>query len=114
MGSKLTSFFRKLDFVLFLEYYSLVRIFKNTWFDRFARKEGIADEGKSCGYRVIVFFRHEERTFYQYGFAKSSRDNIDGKELQMYKKLAKAKFAMSEKELTDVIISGELIEISEA
>ena len=86
-----------------------MRVFKNTWFTRFADKEGIADselkemvnqleagqadadlgggvykvriarsgEGKSGGYRVIVFFRSEERTFFEYGFAKSDRDNID-------------------------------------
>ena len=78
-----------------LRYYLKVRIFKNAWFSRFARKEGIGDdelrdivdeleagqadadlggdvykqrlarpgEGKSGGYRVIVFFRSEERTF---------------------------------------------------
>ena len=31
-------------------------------------------EGKSGGYRVIVFFKNEERTFYEYGFAKSDRE----------------------------------------
>ena len=72
-----------------------MRIFKNTWFARFADREGITDnelteaanrletgqadanlgggvykvrlprpgEGKTGGYRVIVFFRSEERTF---------------------------------------------------
>jgi hypothetical protein len=82
-----------------------VRIFKNTWFTRFADKEGITDgelktmvnqletgqadadlgggvykvrvarsgEGKSGGYRVIVFFKSKERLFYVYGFAKSTR-----------------------------------------
>ena len=38
-------------------------------------------EGKSGGYRVIVFFRSEEQTFFVYGFAKSNRDNIDRGEL---------------------------------
>jgi len=70
-------------------------------------------EGKSGGYRVIVFFRSEERTFYEYGFAKADRDNIDQKELRFYKKIAKTKLAMSEKELTDAVNAGELIEIQE-
>jgi hypothetical protein len=80
-----------------------VRVFKNTWFTRFSRKEGITNaelwdivnqleagqadadlgggvykqriarpgEGKSGGYRVIVFFRSSERTFFTGGFAKS-------------------------------------------
>jgi hypothetical protein len=38
--------------------------------------------GKSGGYRVIVFFRSGERTFFVYSFAKSVRDNIDEKELR--------------------------------
>ena len=120
-----------------------MRIFKNTWFNRFAEKEGIADEelrnmvsqleadqadanlgggvykiriarpgeGKSGGYRAIVFFRSGERTFYQYAFPKSSRNNIDQGELRFYKKMAKAKLAMTDSELTKTLAAGELIEI---
>jgi len=122
-----------------------VRIFKNTWFTRFADKEGITDgelremvnkleegqadadlgggvfkvrvarpgEGKSGGYRVIVFFRSEERTFYQYAFPKSSRGNINQKELRSYKRMAKIRFAMSDSELAVAINAGEFIEIEE-
>ena len=123
-----------------------MRIFKTTWFTRFAGKEGITDgelreavnqleagqadadlgggvykirlarpgEGKSGGYRVIVFFRSEERTFYQYAYPKSSRDNISQKELRVYKRTAKTNFAMSDRELADAIEAGEYIEIEEA
>ena len=123
-----------------------MRIFKNTWFTRFASKEGITDgelreavnqleagqadadlgggvykirlarpgEGKSGGYRVIVFFRSENKTFYQYAYPKSSRSNIDQKELRSYKRLAKLRFAMSDRELADAINAGEFIEIEEA
>jgi hypothetical protein len=119
------------------------RVFKNTWFTRFADKEGITDgelrevvnlleagqpdadlgggvykmrvarpgEGKSGGYRVIVFFRSEERTFFQYAYPKSSRDNIDQGELRFYKKMAKTRFAMSDRELAAAINAGEFIEI---
>ena len=120
-----------------------MRIFKNTWFTRFASKEDITDselrelvnqlevgqadadlgggvyklrlsrygEGKSGGYRVIVFFKSEERTFYQYAYPKSSRDNIDQKELRVFKRTAKTNFAMSDRELADAIKAGEYIEI---
>ena len=123
-----------------------MRIFKNTWFTRFADKEGITDgelremvnkleagqadadlgsgvykvrvarpgEGKSGGYRVIVFFKSEERTFYQYAFPKSSRGNINQGELRFYKKMAKTKLAMSDRELADAVNTGELIEIKES
>ena len=122
-----------------------MRIFKNTWFTRFADKEGITDgelremvnqleaghadadlgggvykmrvarpgEGKSGGYRVIVFFRSEERTFYQYAYPKSSRGNIGQKELRSYKRMAKIRFAMSDCELAVAINAGEFIEIEE-
>ena len=33
-------------------------------------------EGKSSGFRVIVFFRHKERAFFVHGFAKNEKDNI--------------------------------------
>jgi hypothetical protein len=99
-----------------------VRIFKVSWFSRFAAKEGIQDselrdivntvleagradadlgggvykvrvarsgKGKSGGYRVIVFFRSKERTFFVYGFEKSKLDNIGEKQLinELFQKL---------------------------
>ena len=122
-----------------------MRIFKSTWFTRFAGKEGITDselremvnqleagqadadlgsgvykvrvarpgEGKSGGYRVIVFFKSEERTFYQYAYPKSSRSNINQGELRYYKKMAKINFTMSDCELADAIKAGEYTEIEE-
>jgi len=120
-----------------------VRIFKNTWFNRFADKEGITDgelveavnqleagnadanlggnvykirvartgEGKAGGYRVIVFFRSKERTFFVYGFAKSVRDNIDKGDLKIFKKRAKNFFSFTDEEIKDKLKKGNLIEV---
>ena len=120
-----------------------MRIFKNTWFTRFADKEGITDgelremvnqleagqadadlgggvykiriarpgEGKSGGYRVIVFFRSEERTFYEYGFAKSDRANISRKLLKVYKEAAKKYFSMTPDQLRERIEQGKFVEL---
>jgi len=120
-----------------------VRVFKNTWFTRFADKEGIKDselkemvnhleagqaeadlgggvykirlarssEGKSGGYRVIVFFKSEERLFYVYGFAKSDRSNIDRKETREYKALAKKYLKLSDEMIERAVQSGKFIEI---
>jgi hypothetical protein len=120
-----------------------VRVFKNTWFNRFTRKEGISDkelrdivnqleagqadadlggdvykvrlsrsgEGKSGGYRVIVFFKSEYRTFFIYGFAKSDKGNIDRKELQGFKNRAKDSFALTDEQIRDRIRKGTLIEV---
>ena len=68
-------------------------------------------EGKSGGYRVIVLFRSEERTFFAFGFAKSDQDSIDRKELKEYKTLAKKYFALSDDMIEKAINSGKFIEI---
>jgi hypothetical protein len=124
-------------------YYLKVRIFKNTWFSRFVRKENIGDdelrdvvdqleagqadadlggdvykqriarpgEGKSGGYRVVVFFRSEERTFFVYGFPKSKMANISRKELKAFKEAAKKYFSMTSDQLNKRIEQGQLIEL---
>ena len=122
-----------------------MRIFKNTWFARFASKEGIQDselreivgnvletgqadvdlgggvykvriarpgEGKSGGYRVIVFFKIKERTFFHYGFAKSTRSNISEGELKTMKKQAKAFFTQTDEQIEKQLANGTLLEIT--
>ncbi|MDR2952010.1 MAG: type II toxin-antitoxin system RelE/ParE family toxin [Treponema sp.] len=119
-----------------------MRLFKNTWFSRFAKKEGITDEelretvnkleaghadadlgsgvykvriarpgeGKSGGYRVIVFFKSEGRTFYAYGFPKSGMDNINEKQLRNFKLAAKTVFNYSDEEINERVKNGLFIE----
>jgi len=120
-----------------------VRIFKNTWFTRFADKEDIKDgelkelvnqleagqaeadlgggvyktrvarpgEGKSGGYRVIVFFRSEERTFFVYGFAKSGKANIDQGELRAFREDAKYQLALTDLQIEAWLKRKDLVEI---
>ena len=120
-----------------------MRVFKNTWFARFAGKEGITDrelrevvdqleagqadadlggdvykvriarpgEGKSGGFRVVVFFRSEERVFFVYGFAKSDRDNINQSELRAFKQRAKDAFSMTDEHIMERLINRTLIEV---
>ena len=56
-------------------------------------------EGKRGGYRVIVFFKSEERTFYEYCFAKSDRANISEKDLRDFKKRAKNYLSMTDEQI---------------
>ena len=120
-----------------------MRAFKNTWFTRFAEKEGITDdelkeavnqletgqadanlggnvykmrvarsgEGKSGGYRVIVFFKKAERTFFVYGFAKSDRDNIGEREKRDFKELAKKHMRLTDEVIDRLVKIGEFVEI---
>jgi hypothetical protein len=68
-------------------------------------------KGKSGGYRVIVFFKSKERTFYAYGFAKSGLDNINEKQLRNFKLAAKTVFAYSDMEIDERVKNGLFIEI---
>ena len=119
-----------------------MRIFKNTWFNRFADKEGISDdelveavnlleagqatdlgggvykmrlarpgEGKRGGYRVIVFFRSEERTFFEYGFTKSDMGNINKRQLRVFKKKARINLKLTEEEIRNELRKRDLIEV---
>jgi hypothetical protein len=124
-------------------YCLLVRIFKNTWFSRFAAKEGIQDgelkdmvntletgqadadlgggvykalvarpgAGKSGGYRIIVFFRSGDRTFFVYGFAKADMGNINEKQLKDFRTTAKITLAYTDKQLDELVKTNWFIEI---
>jgi hypothetical protein len=69
-------------------------------------------EGKSGSNRVIVYFKNEFRTFFVYGFPKSSQDNIDEKELRAFKADAKEGFALTDAQITAWLERGTLLEIS--
>ena len=68
-------------------------------------------EGKSGGYRVIVFFRSEKRTFFVYGFPKSGRDNINESELRAFKQRAKDAFSMTDGHIMERLRNRTLIEV---
>ena len=70
-----------------------------------------AGEGKAGGYRVIVYFRNEFRTFFVYGFAKSVRDNINEGELKAFKADAKDQFSLTDEQIKARLKNGTLIEI---
>ena len=68
-------------------------------------------EGKSGGYRVIVFFRSKERTFFEYAFAKADRGNITEKELRNHKKSAKMYLSRNDEQIRDLLRKRDLIEV---
>ena len=120
-----------------------MRIFKNAWFERFARKQKIYDavligavvraekgqvdadlgggvlkqriarpgQGRSGGYRTILFFRRGERAFFVYGFAKSDRDNIDTDEEEYFRKAARHVLGLTEAQLAELIRKGQFTEV---
>ena len=74
---------------------------------RIARK----GQGKSGGFRSIVLFRQGERSFFVYGFSKSSRDNIRKDELKAFRALASEMLGMSDSDLKSALGNQTIKEI---
>jgi hypothetical protein len=74
---------------------------------RVARQGG----GKSGGFRTIVLFRKDEKTFFVYGFAKSDRENIEDWELRQYKETARDYFALTIEQIETHLKNDFFIEI---
>ncbi len=70
-------------------------------------------KGKSSGYRLVIFFRKGERTFFIYAYPKSSLANITGEELRDYKKLAKHFLYLTDEQLNIMIEDAIFQEIKE-
>jgi hypothetical protein len=68
-------------------------------------------EGKSGGFRTILFFRQFERAVFVFGFEKKDQANISAGELEAFKELARVVLAYSQQELAKRVADGALIEI---
>ena len=68
-------------------------------------------QGRSKGYRAIIFFRRGDRAFIVYGFAKSRLANIDDKEEKQFKEAAKHVLALTEKQLAELLKRGDFMEV---
>src|SRR5215472_10228570 len=60
-------------------------------------------QGKSGGYRTIIFFRRSDRAVFAYGFAKSDRANIDADEEEQFKEAAGHVLRLTEKEIDELL-----------
>jgi hypothetical protein len=77
---------------------------------------GRPGQGKSKGYRTIIFFRRDDiagttRAFFVYGFAKSQRANLDEYEEEQFKEAAKHVLALAEKQLEVRLMRGDFVEV---
>lgn len=120
-----------------------MRIFRNQWIAKFAKKHKISDselieaveragkgvidadlgggvikqriarqgQGRSGGYRSLIFFRRGERAFFMTAFAKNDRENITDKELAELKKAAAIILAMTETDIEQAKANGTFTEI---
>ncbi len=78
-------------------------------------KQRVAREGggKSGGYRTLVFFRHEERAIFAFGFAKSDKANLNAVELRTYKQASKIVLALTQAQIDTEVREGRLFEVND-
>ena len=69
------------------------------------------NEGKSGGYRSVVLFRKQERSFFVYGFAKNEQDNISESDERDFKELAQALLGASDAEVESLVRASKYVEV---
>jgi hypothetical protein len=69
---------------------------------RIARK----GQGKSGGFRTILYFRSEHRTVFAHGFAKKDKDNIEPDDLVGYRQLARVAMGLDDDEIVALVLQG--------
>lgn len=68
-------------------------------------------QGRSKGYRTIILFRRGAKAFFEYGFSKSRRLNINDNEAAQFKEAAKRVLALTEEHLAELLKRGEFVEL---
>jgi len=68
-------------------------------------------EGKHGGYRSIVIFKSEFRSFFVYGFPKSKKDNISDRELKVFRGKAKDNLSFTDEQMSQLLKDETFIEI---
>lgn len=69
--------------------------------------------GKSGGYRTLVFFRREEMAVFAFGFAKSSKANLNEVELRAHKMAAKIVLALTQAQVDTEVRDERLFEVND-
>lgn len=78
----------------------------------YKKRVSIANRGKSSGARTIVAFKIYGNAFFVYGFSKNRKVNISKKEEEALKILAKVYLGYEEREISALVKSGALIEVT--
>ena len=69
------------------------------------------NQGKSGGYRAIIYYRQADKAFFVYGFSKNARDNIEEDEERELKRQAKITFTLSNEQLLKLLENGTYQEV---
>jgi hypothetical protein len=68
-------------------------------------------QGRSGGFRTILFYRVKARAVFVDGFAKSDQDNIDEDDLERFRKLAAEFMSYDANQIGKLVKAGAWIEV---
>lgn len=77
----------------------------------YKKRTAIEGQGKSGGLRTILAFKVDDKAFFIFGFPKNSQDNINTKELKVFKRLAKELLSYNVLQLNKAVNAGSFIEV---
>lgn len=69
-------------------------------------------QGKSGGYRSIIYYRQGDKAFFVYGWSKSDMDNIDEDEEKEFKRQAKMTLALHDEQILKLLENGTWQEVT--
>jgi hypothetical protein len=70
-------------------------------------------EGKSGGFRSIIFFKSGDKAIFVHGFEKSAKANLATDELKAYKAAAKIILKHSDEQMNVAVASGAYVEVKQ-
>ena len=68
-------------------------------------------EGKSGGFRTIVLLKLDERVLFVLGYAKKDRANIEAKQLEELRELARCTFRLEDQAVESFLEIGRWLEV---
>lgn len=77
----------------------------------YKKRVAIPGKGKSGSFRTLLAFKAKERAYFIFGFSKNDRDNIDNKDRQALKALAKELLGYDAKNIWKAVKAVELREL---
>jgi len=68
-------------------------------------------QGKSGGYRIIVFYQIGERVFFVHGFPKSEQENISQTQQDKFRDMAAIFLELPDNKLAELVATKEFTEV---
>ena len=70
-------------------------------------------QGKNAGYRVIIIFKHQDKSFFVDGYIRRDKNRLTKDDIEGYRELATIIRSLDEAELQIAIRNGEFIKVEQ-